>query len=156
MPKGYPKPCNETIDLLDWKPTNPAIQFEPDEVKAQDLSTKISRAVSTALKQSTMAREEVADRMSEYLGTTVPVSALDAYASQEKDRDIPHTKLIALAYALKDWRLLSIGAEELDCIVVPREFAELIRLAQLAEMRRRVDEEISAGQHSIKKLGLVD
>ncbi|MEQ8585126.1 MAG: DNA transposition protein [Thalassobaculaceae bacterium] len=154
MPKGHPNPCPDTFDLLGWTPPDPAIRFDADDIRAKDIQTKIARAVSSSLKQSRMDREEVARRMSEYLGKEVPLHTLNAYASQEKPHEITHTRLIALAHALQDWRLLSIGAEEMDCIVVPKEYGDLIRLALISERVKEMQKELEAGSTIIKKLGL--
>ncbi len=154
MPKGHPNPCAGTLDLLSWEPPEPAIRFEPDDIRANDIQTKIARAVSAALRQSDLDREEVARRMGEFLGKTVTLDTLNAYASQAKPHDITHTRLIALAHALEDWRLLSIGAEEMDCIVVPKEYEELIRLALISEQLKKLQREVEAGSVVIEKLGL--
>ncbi|MCR9267941.1 MAG: DNA transposition protein [Alphaproteobacteria bacterium] len=152
MPKGFPKPCPDTYSLLGWTPPEPAIRFEADEVRAKDIQTKIARAVSAALRQSRIDRSEVAARMSEYLGKEVSLHTLNAYASQEKPHEITHTRLIALAHALQDWRLLSIGAEELECIVVPASYGELIRYALIQDHIKGLQQELDGASVYIKKL----
>lgn len=156
MPKGHPHPCPKTLDLLaGWTPPDPAIRYEADDVRGTDLSTKIARAIATSLKESGLAREEVAKRMGEYLGETVPVSALNQYSALSKPHEISHKRLIALSYALSDWRLLSIAAEELDCIVVPASYGELIQVALTAEKVRELNERLETSRGLLKNMGLL-
>jgi len=65
-----------TQDLLAWEP--PAVRFEEPLVRAHTLNAKFARAISLALKECPLSREEVAERMSDWLGEVVSRNMLDA------------------------------------------------------------------------------
>jgi hypothetical protein len=156
MPKGFPKPCPQTLDWLDdWEPEEPAIQYEAEQIRGSDAAMRVSQAVGVSLKECGHTREKVARMMTEYLGHDVPKSALDAWAAPGRERDIPHKDLVALAVVLQDWRLLSVGAEEVDCIIIPRQYEELIKLAVTIEKARKLEEDIATKRSILRDLGIV-
>ena len=99
-------------DLLDWTPPEPVAAFAPEQVRGATLEARIARAVSVALQDCKLTRDEVAARMTGWLGTKVTVNMLNAYASVARgDHPIGLTRFIALVQATGDRRLLELLAE---------------------------------------------
>lgn len=71
-----------TLDLLSWEAEPIVEAFAPERVRAASLRAKIARGVSEALKDCEHNRVVVADRMSEFMGESVSVNMLNAYASE--------------------------------------------------------------------------
>ena len=83
--------------------------------------------------------------MSDFLGEAVPVSMIEAYASQAKDtHNILAVRLIALAAVTHDERLINALLSEIGLIAVPRRYEALIRRETAREARDRLDREIAA------------
>ncbi len=127
-----------TLDLLSWQP--PAVRFEEPLVRAHTLNARFARAISLALKECGMTREEVAERMSEWLGETVSRNMLDAYASEAREsHQINLPRFAALIHATEDWRLLSLLPEMFGFAVMPKEYEEIIELWRLEEAEREIE-----------------
>lgn len=132
------------LDLLDWTPPKPVQAFVPREVRAATLEGQLSRAVSVALRDCGMAREDVAQRMAAYLGADVAKSMLDAYASQAREgHTITIVRLMALIHVTRDRRLLELLAEPFGWTTIERRFLPMIELASVHErqdeLRRHAD-----------------
>ena len=135
---GRPKATDPAqLNLLDWQPAKPLRRFADERVRAGSIAGNVARAVAEALRDAATAglsREEMARRMSDYLGETVSRHMLDAYASQAREEHIPSVvRFIALLHASGDVRLLQMIAEMFGWAVVPRKFVPLIELANLRE-----------------------
>jgi hypothetical protein len=131
-------------DLLDWQPPEPVVAYEPAHVRAANVAASIARAVSATLRDCRLPRDEVAQRMSDYLGERVSKHMLDAYASEARqDHPIPVTRLVALMHATGDRRLLQLLADPLGWAVIERRHLPMIELAAVQEQRdelaRRTD-----------------
>ncbi len=125
-------------DLLDWTPPAAVSRFDEHAVRAATIEARIARAVSAAMKDSKLSRDEIADRMAEFLGAPVPKNMLDAYASQAReDHVISLPRFLALIHATGDQRLLQTFADMFGWAVVPARFVHLI---ELASARAREDE----------------
>lgn len=134
-----PSPCQPL--LLDWHPPEP---YPEDAVRAATLGQRISRAVAQTLRDCRQDRRRIAERMGAYLGETVSLAMLDAYASQARgDHNISAVRLAALVHATGDERLLDLLAEPLGLAVIPRRMRPLLDLAEAHEeaeaARRKVD-----------------
>lgn len=132
------------LDLLNWTPPEPVARFEVEEVRAVSLTGKLSRAIAATLKDCTLPREEIAERMGAYLGRPLSVNALNAYASQAReDHVISVVRFAALLHATQDRRLLEMLAELFGWAVIERRFLTLIDLAAVQEkqdeLRRQAD-----------------
>ena len=82
--------------------------------------------------------------MGDFLGERVSPSVLNAYASQARDEhNISAVRLVALAHATGDLRLLDLLLKPFDLTAVSRRALALIELAQVHEeaeaLRRRTD-----------------
>jgi len=127
-----------TQDLLTWEP--PAVRFEEPLVRAHTLNAKFARAISLALKECPLSREEVAERMSDWLGEAVSRNMLDAYASEARENhQINLPRLAALVHATEDWRLLGLLPEMFGFAVMPREYEEIIELWRLEEAEKEIE-----------------
>ena len=86
------------MDLFtDWTPPKYAAELPAETTRGGTLDTQIARAISHALSESDMSREEVAKGMSDYLGAEVTRNMLDAYSSQARsEHKITLERFIAL------------------------------------------------------------
>lgn len=92
-----------TADLLSWQPPDPAVRYENREVWGATLGAKVCRAMALALAECEADRDEIATRMSEYLGVKVSKAMLDAYVSEARDtHTINIVRFAALIHATKD------------------------------------------------------
>ncbi len=129
-------------DLLEWQPPETVVAFEPAQVRAASVAASIARAVAATLRDCGLPRDQVAERMSAYLGERVSKAMLDAYASEaRREHAIPVTRLIALMHATGDRRLLQLIAEPLGWAVIEARHLPLIEVAAIREhedeLRRR-------------------
>lgn len=123
-----------TLDLLDWQPPEPAVRFEAALVRGATLGARICRAMAVALDECEASREDVAERMSEYLGVKVSKAMIDAYVSEARDtHTINIVRFAALVHATKDWRLLSLLPELFGFAVIDERYVSLIRAVQIRE-----------------------
>ena len=145
----------KTLDLLSWQPTSPRVErFEEQTVRAATISGKVSLAVSRILcdaksrDNEPLERDDVARRMSDFLGEDVSKNMIDAYASQSReDHKISVVRAVALMHATQDYRLLTLLAEELGLTVIPRKYEGTVREAILAEKI----EELNGELHSLRR-----
>ncbi len=132
----------DQLDLLAWQPPAPVAKFEERRVRAATISVRLALAVSAALKDADargLSREEIARRMSEFLGTHVSRATLDGYASAAReDRVISVPRFVALLHATRDRRLLEILAEPMDWAVIERRHLPLIELAAVQQRREEL------------------
>lgn len=77
---------NGTLSLLDWEPPIVEKRFEDEtRVRAASVSHRLSRSVSTVLLDCELSREQIAEQMSEFLGSPISEAMLNAYASEAKE-----------------------------------------------------------------------
>ncbi len=129
-----------TFDILeDWTPPVIVERYEDERVRTSSLRNKVARAVAETLRESGMDRDEIAAAMSEWLGEEVTKNMLNNYASEaQADHTIPHLRLLALIHVTGDLRLLQVGAELFDFIVVERRFLKWVHLGMKAERRESI------------------
>lgn len=130
-----------TIDMFTgWTPPRVSVGFEPGAIPGKRLSSRISRAVAKALRDSGKDRATIAGKMSERLGSGVSVSMLDAYASECKtDHNISAERLIALIHATGKTELLGFLADEFDLAVIPKRYENVIELALIEDHKREIE-----------------
>ncbi len=144
------------LDLLAWAPPAAVARFADERVRAASLAGLVCRAVSEALKDCGMPREQVAARMSAYLGEDVSKHMLDAYASEARDQhNISVVRLVALLHATADRRLLEVFAELFDWAVIERKFLRLIDIAALQEREDELRRAREALRREAKAAGVL-
>ncbi|SDG61487.1 DNA transposition protein [Thalassobaculum litoreum] len=136
-----------TLDLLSWRPKEPMTPVVPAPARSVEpegwrLAERISLSVAGALRESDMPRDEVARRMSEFLGEDVSAHMLSAYASQARDdHNISFARLVALSHALGRLDLLDTGARLLGSAVVDQRYLpaieEMILIDEIEEREQR-------------------
>ncbi|MBW6399961.1 DNA transposition protein [Roseomonas sp. HJA6] len=131
------------LDLLDWQPPEASVRFPEEQVRAATFAARLSRAVSVALGECGIPREEIAARMSAYLGETVSPAMLDAYASQARaDHKISVPRFLALLHATKDRRLLELLAEPMGWAVIERQHLPAITKEAIREKREEMRQQL--------------
>lgn len=121
-------------DLLDWQPPRTVARYAEEQVRAASIAGRVSRAVSAALRDSELSREDIAARMAAYLGEAVSTAILDAYASPAREgHRISVPRLMALLHATQDRRLLELLAEPMGWAVIERRYLPLIEVAAIRE-----------------------
>jgi hypothetical protein len=142
---------SQTLDLLNWQPPALASGYSEADVRAATLRGRVSRAVAECLKQAKdngIGREQVAAKMTEFLGEPVSKTMLEQYASQAReDQSISAVRLVALVHATGDFRVLQAMLDPLDYAAIPKRFVpcirqviiedEIDRLSKQAEIERR-------------------
>ena len=116
--------------LLDWQPPELAPRFDEVCVRSVSWRGRMAKAVSTALKECGMDREEVAVKMSDFLGEEVSKPMLDAYASEAREEHtISAVRLFALANITDDPRLFQVMCEGSGYVVIPEKYQAAIEEA---------------------------
>ena len=124
---------NFTIDMWnEFTPPVVEVLIEPEVTKGGMLGDKIARALSHAMQQCEFDRDEIAERMSYYLGgQKVTLNMLDQYASPaRKDHKITLERFIALVAVTGCHDLLGFVAEFSDFAVIPEEYLADIKIAK--------------------------
>ena len=131
------------LTLLDWAPPAPVRRFAEERVRAQTFCERMARAISATLRDADgdgHPREEIARRMSAYLGERVSLNVLNAYASQARVQAIINLpRFVALLHATGDQRLLELLAEPFGWAVVERRYLPLIELAAVQERQNDLE-----------------
>lgn len=132
------RPCDATLDLLHWEPPPVAQGFAQGEIRGATIDSRVALAVAATLRECSLAREEIATRMTEYLGEdegAVTVHMLNAYSSQARSSThrINVIRLIALCAVTHDPRPLGLLADELGLALVEPKYVRLIEAVQAEE-----------------------
>lgn len=129
---------DRTLELLDWEPPTPVRRYDERRVRAASLRGRISLAVAETLKDCELPRDEIAQRMSEWLGEDVSKHVLDAWASQARDDHTPSfLRVLALVHATGDARLLQLGAEMFGLSVIEDRYLSAVEDAMWADIEER-------------------
>jgi len=136
---------DRTLDLLAWEPPQVTTQVDPEQVRAGTLRGRVARAVAMVLRDCELSREQIAERMSDFLGEEVSKPMLDAYASQAREEHtISAIRLAALAHATSDIRVLQVLIEALDYAVIPARYLPAIdaeiKAERAEELAQRAEE----------------
>lgn len=143
---------DRTLDLLAWEPPALVDRFDETSVRAATLRARIAHAVSATMKDCRLAREEIARRMSDWLGEKVTKNMLDAYASEAREaHTIPFLKLLALVHVTRDVRLLQLGAELFDRSVVEDRWLPWVEVGQLADRKEDIDSAFQSARRMARK-----
>lgn len=141
-----------TLDLLAWEPPELVERYEEMTVRAASLRARIAKAVSETLKEAEDSREDIAVRMSEWLGEDVSKNMLDAYASEAREEQtIPFLRVLALLHATGDVRLLQLGAEMFGHSVIDDKYLPWVEVGQLADTKVDVDKAFDAARRNARR-----
>ncbi len=158
MTQGRDRHDTNTGDLLSWEPPAVVRRFDETRIRKATLRARVAGAVSETLKDCELGREEIAERMSEWLGEEVTKNMLDAYASEAREaHTITYHRLVALIHVTGDVRPLQTGAEMFGHLVVDNKFMKFIELGLKTERSERIkrldselDNEIKAALREIR------
>lgn len=153
MPPRRPR-CPDTPDLLGWTPPDPVIRFDERRIRAATISGTVSRAVSAALRDCAEPREEIAARMSAYLGEAVSTNMVNAYAAEGRDgHRINLPRFAALVHATGDTRLLQVIPELFGLVAVERRWLAWIEIGQIQEQREELGRALDAARRNARRPG---
>ncbi len=128
-----------TMDLLSWEELPIVEAFDPSRVRAMSLRAKTARAVSEAMTDCDLSRADVAEKMSVFMGETVSVNMLNAYASEAREEhSISFVRMVGLIHATDDIRLLQIVAEMFGYSVIEDKFLPWVDLGMAADRKETV------------------
>lgn len=129
-----------TIDMFsEWQPPKVAVSLPPEVTHGGNLASQIARATGRALRACPLSRDEIAIRMSDYLGEEVSKNMLDAYASEAREAHrITLERFIALIAVTEQHGLLGFVAEQFGLVVIPERYSDLIELHFIEEQERRL------------------
>lgn len=134
MTQGRDRKDDRTGDLLSWQPPEVVKRYDEQRIKTATMRARIAHAVSETLSESTFNRDDIASKMSEFLGEEVSKHMLDAYASEAReDHTISYVRLLALIHVTGDVRPLQIGAEMFGHLVVDDKYMKFIELGMQVE-----------------------
>ena len=141
-----------TLDLLAWEPPELVERYEEVTVRAATLRARIAKAVSETLKEAEGSREDIAARMSEWLGEDISKHMLDAYASEAREEHtIPFLRVLALLHVTGDVRLLQLGAEMFGHSVIDDKYLPWVEVGQLADTKVDVDKAFDAARRNARR-----
>lgn len=141
-----------TLDLLAWEPPALVERFEETMVRAASLRARIAKAVAETLKAAPMPREQIAGKMSAWLGEDVSKHMLDAYASEAREEQtIGYLRVLALFHVTGDARLLQLGAEMFGHSVIDDKFLPWVEVGQLSDTKDEVDRAYDAARRNARR-----
>ena len=141
-----------TPDLLDWEPPALVQRYDETQVRAASLRARIAKAVAETLKAAPMPREQIADKMSDWLGEAVGKNMLDAYASEAREEQtISVLRLAALIHVTGDARLLQLIAEMFGHSVIDEKYLTWVEVGQLADKKVSIDRAFEAAQRNARR-----
>ncbi|PCJ57878.1 MAG: DNA transposition protein [Rhodospirillaceae bacterium] len=144
----------DTLDLLDWQPPSPVVRFSEKTVRAASLRDRIAKAVSATLTESSLSRAEISKSMSRWLGECVTKNMLDAYSSESRtDHNIPFIRIIALAVATQDARILQLAGDQMGHSIVPDHYLTWIEVGQLADKQEELKRRLAIARNVARKGG---
>ena len=136
----------KTLDLFNWNP--PVIAHREETVHAVTFRGRLSRAISTTLRECGMPRGEIASAMSAALGAPISENVLNRSASESDDDHLLNPeRLWALCAVTGDWRPIAVMLDGSDKVVIDKKYlgavreamarAEIERLESVARSARR-------------------
>lgn len=141
-----------TQDLLAWEPPELVERYDETAVRAASLRARIAKAVSETLKASEMPRDQLAAKMSDWLGEDISKHMLDAYASEAREEHtIPFLRVLALLHVTGDVRLLQLGAEMFGHSVIDNKYLGWVEVGQLADTKNEVDKAFDAARRNARR-----
>lgn len=129
----------------DFTPAPVVERFSADQVRASACAARIKQAISRAIKESSLSREEIAKRMSTDLDESISASMIDQYTSEANERhNIPAYRLVSLFVVTGDVRVINAMLADTGVVAVADKYEALIRREMAKEARDRLDREINS------------
>lgn len=143
-----------TEDLFDWEP-KVSIGYQPEVMGRGAMDNKIARLIGRAMRDARhargMDRDQLAVRMSQYLGRTVSVDMLNKWSSEAAEgHRIPLDAFVALIEATQAMELTGFVPGEFGLTVIEDKYARLIE----AQLLRQHIEEMNARLDRLDPRGL--
>lgn len=146
------KPAGTGDLFLDYEPEAVVVGLAPGQLQGGQIASRISRAVSMALKKTDKSRSDVAQLMGDILGAPVSLGMLDNYASEAKEgHKITLERFLVLIEVTGATELVGFVAERFDLVAVPKRYRAIIELHQLEEAQQRLALRKAAVQALIRR-----
>ena len=150
------RPHPSQLDLLDFEPRDPIKAYAPEHTRAATLGGSIAKLLSRSLSECGRSREEVAERMSDFLREKVSLPMLNNYASEAKDEYVINlVRFIAYLEVTRDQAVLQYIAEMFGWAVVEKRFVEAIAYAEMLERRSELDRDLESRRRRLKQGGVL-
>lgn len=121
----------------------PPTSQKSQPIKAANIKVKWSKAISLALSNCPMSREEIAKQMGDYLGENISPNILDAYASQGRDTHIINLpRLEALIFVTGDISLVNLLADVLNHVAIHKTYIDHVDYAVWRVARKELNDKI--------------
>ena len=100
--------------------------------------------VTTACTQCRFSRDQIADRMTEYLGTRVTSRMLNAWTAESLEQHrFPLEYLIAFCRATETWALLALVVSKSGATMIGQREKDLISLGEAAARKELAEREFA-------------
>ena len=125
-----------TLNLFDWTP--PVVAHKAETVRASSFRARLSKAVSTTLKECGRPRAQVAADMSAMLDAEIGENALNGASSEgREDHMLNPERLWALCTVTGDFRPVAVLLDRSDKVLIDRRYLGAVREAMAtAEIER--------------------
>ena len=134
--------CPHTFDIFAYQPPPVVKAYDEVKVRAASFKSRVAKAVSTTLKECGMTREEIAKKMTDYLGEEVSKAMLDAYASEARgEHNITLSRLMALIHVTKDLRIIQELVSPLGHVIVEEKWVHAINDAIYADRIKELEKQ---------------
>lgn len=148
--------CPDTLDLLSWSPPPVEHRYEDEAVtRAATLHGRLCRAMRVTLdaaRERGLSREDVAARMSEFLGEEYSAARLNADTAESKETHVINAvRLMAFVNATGDSRIISLIAEPAGLAVVDRKWLPAIEAALLEQHEAEIAERRRRAQAAVRR-----
>lgn len=142
---------HQTLDLLTWEPPEIVERYDERTVRAASLRSRVARAVAATLRDTDIPRKEIAKAMSAWLGEDVSLHMLNAYASEAREEQtISFLRVLALIEITQDARLLQLGAEMFERMVIENRYLPWVEVGQLADKKVDIDRAFDAARRTAR------
>lgn len=106
--------------------------------------TPIKQAIATSMRGLSLSREQVADRMTLYLGKRITKSQINDWCTPSKPAHLPRAdELLALVFATGRPDIPDAIAQVAKFRVIDRKDAELLEIARLEEEETIIQEKLA-------------
>jgi len=116
-------------------------------------SDAVKEAIRTALKQSGLSRDVVAEEVSRLTGDKIGTNQIDNWAAQEKkDRRIPLEYAAALSVVLDDASIAQTALEPAGMLALPKQEVPFYHLGKIDDQKKELRKEEKRLREEAKQL----